>query len=166
MKDWATQHIFSWIIVLDESYRFFLVTEEQELIITSGTSNTLGAIASTSEGLAAIKDLENSCHAANLIFQCLRIVSQHFEEVWWGWHGGVLLLLPVHNSCELSTTAGRSSSTTVSPLHNKDINEHQQTPPAMAFIAQHTSLLLLQHKSNQITGSLRQQFQQESHTRP
>jgi len=35
----------------------------------------------------------------------------------------------VHNSCELSTTAGRSSSSTVSPLHNKDINEHQQTPP-------------------------------------
>lgn len=96
---------------------------------SSGTSNTLGAIASTSEGLAAIKDLENSCHAADLIFQCLRIVSQHFEEVWWGWHGGVLLLLPVHNSCELSTTAGRSSSSTVSPLHNKDINEHQQTPP-------------------------------------
>jgi hypothetical protein len=75
-------------------------------------------------------------------------------------------LLPVHNSCELSTTAGRSSSSTVSPLHNKDINEHRQTPPAMAFIVQHTSLLLLQDKSNQITGPLRQQFQQESHTRP
>jgi hypothetical protein len=76
----------------------------------------------------------------------------------------VLLLLPVHNSCELPTTAGRSSSSsTVSPLHNKDINEHRQTPPAMAFIVQHTSLLLLQHKSNQITGAQTTVSTGESH---
>lgn len=51
---------------------------------TGSIADTLGAVAAAKA--LAVEDLEESCHAAELVFQCLGVFRQDFEKVSRYWH--------------------------------------------------------------------------------